>query len=43
MSPLAGRGFGGGEGEEEDAGGVEVEVGGVVDQRPDVGDEELLR
>lgn len=40
---LAGVCVDGGEGEEKDAGGVEVEVGGVVDQGPDVGDEKLLR
>lgn len=34
---------GGWEGEQEDAGGVEVHVGGVVDQWPDIRDEELLR
>lgn len=33
----------GGEGEEYDACGVEVHVGGVVDEGPDVGDKELLR
>ena len=32
-----------GEREEEDAGGVEVHVWGVVDEGPHVGDEELLR
>lgn len=34
---------GGWEGEQEDAGGVEVHVGGVVDQWPDIRDEELFR
>lgn len=34
---------GGWEGEQEDAGGVEVHVGGVVNQWPDIRDEELLR
>lgn len=34
---------GGWEGEQEDAGGVEVHVGGVVNQWPDIRDEELFR
>lgn len=34
---------GGWEGEQEDAGGIEVHVGGVVDQWPDIRDEELFR